>query len=65
MKLGLQGVSVLVASGDSGVAGSQCLGSTGKFILSVKDKLEASITNFQQARSSRQIFPLHVLTSPQ
>lgn len=31
MKLGLQGVSVLVASGDSGVAGSQCLGSTGKF----------------------------------
>ncbi|EHL01600.1 putative Tripeptidyl-peptidase sed1 [Glarea lozoyensis 74030] len=28
MKLGLQGVSILVASGDSGVAGSQCLGST-------------------------------------
>ena len=30
MKLGLQGVSVLVASGDSGVAGQACLGTTGK-----------------------------------
>jgi tripeptidyl-peptidase-1 len=30
MKLGLQGVSLLVASGDSGVGGSQCLGSTQK-----------------------------------